>query len=94
MKDKKYNQFPFGINVVEIIEETVKELAHDEWNDDKCPPEFWVSLNNEDMQNQAIMITINHCDIKFTEKLFPRSDTEYGYKSVLAQMKNMDNQTM
>ena len=93
MEHKKYNQVPFGIDVVGIIEEKVQELAKEYWNDDKCPPAFTVSLNNEDMDNQAIMITISH-GYKFTEKLFPRKSTEYGYESVLNQMINMYNQTM
>lgn len=40
------------------------------------------------------MITIKHCGYKFTEKLFPRKNTEYGYDSILNQMINMYNQTM
>lgn len=94
MKHKKYDQVLFGIDVVNIIEEKVQELAKEHWETDNCPPKFWVSLNNEDMNNQAIMITIKHCGYKFTEKLFPRTDADYGYKSVLNQMINMYNQTL
>ena len=52
-----------------------------------------MSLNNEDMDNQYIVITIKH-GYKFSEKLFPRKSTEYGYDAVLNQMINMYNQTM
>lgn len=94
MEHKKYSQVLFGKDIVEIIEEKVLHLSKEHWKSDKCPPEFWISLNNENMNNQAIMITINHLGYKFTEKLFPRNNTEYGYDSVLNQMINMYNQTM
>ena len=90
----EYNQVLFGLDVVNIIEKQVQDLAKAHWESDECPPEFWVSLNNEDMNNQSIMITIKHCGCKFTERLFPRTNTEYGYASVLDQMINMYNQTM
>lgn len=94
MEHKKYNQAPIGLDIVSIIDEKVQAWAKDYWSDDSCPPEFWVSLNNEDENNQSIMISIKHLDNKFTERLFPRKNTEYGYDSVINQMINMYNQTM
>ena len=94
MEHKKYNQTAFGLDIINIINETVQAWAKDYWKEDKCPPEFWVSLNNEDENNQTIMISINHLDYKFTEKLFPRNNTDFGYGSVLNQMINMYNKTM
>ena len=94
MEDNAHGQVEGVLDIINIIEEKVQSLAKLHWSDDKCPPEFWVSLNNEDMKNQTIMITINHLGYKFTEKLFPRTNTEYGYGSVLNQMINMYNQTM
>ena len=94
MEHKKYEQALFGLDIVNILEEKVQELAKEHWKNDDCPPEFWVSLNNEDMDNQVILITIKHLGNKFTEKLFPRKNTEYGYESVINQMINMYNQTM
>lgn len=94
MEHQKYNQTGFGNDIVRLIELEVLKIANDKWKCDKCPPQFWVSLNNEDMKNQAIMITISHLGVKFTERLFPRTDSHYGYKSVLDQMINMYNQTM
>ena len=83
-----------SVDFISIIDEVVQILVEENWKDDKCPPEFWVSLCNEDMNNQSIMITINHMDYKFTEKLFPRKDTHYGYDSLLNQMIEMYSQTM
>ena len=94
MEHKKYNQVPLGLDIVNIIEEKVQQWAKEYWNEDECPPEFWVSLNNEDENNQSIMISINHLDIKFTERLFPRKNTEYGYGFVINQMISMYNRTM
>ena len=93
MEDKKYNPQFFNLNVIRIIEEYVQKIAKDNWDNDECSPEFWVSLNNEDMNNQCIMLTIKH-GYKFTEKIFPRKNTEYGYDCLLNQMINMYNQTM
>lgn len=83
-----------SMDIISIIDEVVQKLTKDHWEEDECPPEFWVSLSNEDMNNQSIMITINHLGYKFTEKLFPRKDTNFGYDSLLNQMINMYNQTM
>ena len=93
MENKKYIQVPFEFNIIDILQEKIENIAEEHWKDDDCPPEFWVSLNNEDMDNQSIMITINH-GYKFTERLFPRKNTDYGYSSVLDQMINMYNQIM
>ena len=83
-----------NLDIINILEQYVNTLAKEHWKSDNCPPKFWISLNNEDMNNQSIMITIKHCGYKFTEKLFPRKNTEYGYDSILNQMINMYNQTM
>lgn len=84
----------FNTDIVNLVEATVQDLAKEHRHDDSCPPEFWVSLNNEDMENQSIMMTIHHNGYKFTERLFPRKGTEYGYGILLDQMINMYNQTM
>lgn len=83
-----------SIDIINIIDEIVQIYAKENWKDDDTPPEFWVSLNNEDDNNQSIMITISHLGHKFTEKLFPINNTRYGYGSLLSQMINMYNQTM
>lgn len=89
-----FMEYFLGMDIICILDIIVQKLTKENWTDDKCPPEFWVSLNNEDMNNQSIMITINHMGYKFTEKLFPRKDTHFGYDSLLNQMRNMYNQTM
>ena len=49
MEHKKYNQTVFGLDIVNILEEHVQNLVQENWEEDDCPPEFWVSLNNEDI---------------------------------------------
>lgn len=92
MKDNK--QFNYNMDIIDVLEEYVITLLKEEWKNDTCPPKFIVSLNNEDINNQSIMITIDHLGSKFTERLFPRNGTHYGYDSILSQMINMYNQTM
>ena len=83
-----------NIDIISAIEEIIQALARENWRDDECPPEFYVSLNNDDETNQSIMITINHLGYKFTEKLFPRKGTHYGYDTLMNQMIGMYNRTM
>ena len=96
MEHNKINNHPwnFDMNIINVLEEYVIILSKEEWKNDSCPPKFIVSLNNEDINNQSIMITIDHLGSKFTERLFPRNGTHYGYDSILSQMINMYNQTM
>ena len=81
-------------NIIDILDSAVQTLAKARWANDDCPPEFWVSLDNDDMDNQVIMISINHLGSKFTEKLFPRPNTLYGYSSIFDQMVSLYNRTM
>ena len=92
MKNNMCKDVLLGLDIIHIIEEKVQSLAKDYWNGDPCPPEFWVSLYSD--VNQSIMITINHLGNKFTEKLFPIENTDYGYESIINQMINMYNRTM
>lgn len=80
-------------DIIDVLEKYVQKVAKQHWQNDDCPPKFWVSLDNDNMNNQSIMITINH-GYKFTEKLFPRNNTQYGYGSILDQMVSMYNRTM
>lgn len=91
---KKNNQFNYNMNIIGVLEEYISILSREEWKNDKCPPNFIVSLNNDDINNQSIMITIDHLGSRFTEILFPRNESHYGYNSILNQMINMYNRTM
>lgn len=83
-----------NMNIIDIIDTTVGLIASTYWVEDECPPKFLVSLDNEDFENQRILITIDHLGSKFTETLFPKKDTGYGYEPILNQMINMYNRTM
>lgn len=84
----------YNWSIIDLIEFSIQELVSKEWEDDDCKPEFWISVNNDDMNDQRILITINHLGNKFTQSLFPRQGTEYGYDSVLGQLKSMYASTM
>ena len=86
MADENYD-------IIDVLEKYVQKLAKQHWQNDDCPPKFWVSLYNENLSDQSIMITISH-GFKFTEKLFPRNDSHYGYDAILDQMVSMYNRTM
>ena len=95
MEHQKHNQVGFGLSIIELIEQQIREIVKEEFKDDTdSPPKFIVSLYYETMDKQSIMITIDHLGSKITEKLFPRKNTEYGYGSVKDQIINMYNQTM
>ena len=81
-------------NVIDLLDTVVQVIAERNWANDGCPPEFWVSLDNDNMDNQVIMISINHLGSKFTEKLFPRPNTLYGYNTIFDQMVSLYNRTM
>ena len=94
MEHVKYDQTLEGLDIVKILETYIQKEAKKHWKDDSCPPIFWVSLDNDNMYDQKIMITISHLNVKFTEVLFPRTEAQWGYDSVLNQMINMYNRTM
>lgn len=94
MEHTKYNQTLEGLDIVRIIETHIQKEAEKHWKGDSCPPVFWVSLDNDDLNDQKIMITISHLNVKFTEALFPRTEAQWGYDSVLNQMVNMYNRTV
>jgi hypothetical protein len=91
---EKHSQVLYGLDIVNILDEYVQEFQKKEWKDDECPPNFKVSLYNEDMNNQQILITVTHLGNSFTNILFPRKNTEYGYETLENMMINMYNQTM
>lgn len=88
------NQEVFHLDIVSMLEKEVQKLAKEKWAKDNCSPEFFLSLDNDDMNNQKIIITINHMNRRFSETLFPRTDAQYGYDSVLSQMISLYNRTM
>lgn len=96
MEHKSYDIFQdYGVlDIINIIDAGVQHLAKEHWIGDTCPPKFSVSLNNEDINNQSIMLTVDHLGYKFTWKLFPKDEAMYGYGSVLDQMTSMYNRTM
>lgn len=92
--DIKPEQTKYDFKIVEMLEEYVKKIAQMKWEEKYVfgEPKFFVSLYNEDIDNQVMLITIRYSGIKLTEKLFPRENT--GYDSLENQMTNMYNQIL
>lgn len=90
MEDKmKYNK-----DILDVLQDHANKIVTDYWKDDDCTPVFRVSIINEDMNNQKILLTITHLGSSFTYTLFPRTNSYYGYESLENMMINMYNQTM
>ena len=81
-----------NLDIIELIDKYVQEVAKDNWKNDECPPEFWVSLMGYG-NNQKIMITVKHLGSKFTKILFPE-DADYGYDIIKTEMECLYNRTM
>lgn len=81
-------------DIIQLIDNHVQKISRSNWSKDSCPPVFFVSLDNENENNQKILITISHLGMCFTKTMFPRNNTYYGYDSIEDLMKNMYNQTM
>lgn len=96
MEHIKINPKPYGYgaSIIDLIDEHIKEFVSENFNNDKCKPVYITSLYNGDINNQHILVTIVHCGQSFTENIFPRSDTEYGYDCLDNLLIDMYNQTM
>ena len=85
----------FYDSIVDIIQNYVDSTALEIFNDKNCPPEFTVSIFSDDTCGyDKIMMTVFHCGVRFTDLLFPRTDSHYGYESIDHMMKDMYNRTM
>lgn len=81
-------------SIINILDDYVNSYCCENYSEDSCPPKFIVSINNENMDDQKILLTIEHCGQVFTNTIFPRDDSFYGYDNVIDMMKDMYNQTM
>lgn len=80
-------------SIVDCIQEQVNDVAT-QWSQDQCPPFFLVSVGKDGGNRDILMLTVTHSNKSFTEVLFPREDSHYGYDSIHSMMKNMYNRTM
>lgn len=86
--------FNFYEDILDIIQIKVNEITDKDWDNDECKPEFKVSLLNENINNQKILLTVTHLGNSFTETLFPRDDSHYGYDTLESFMVDLYNRTM
>lgn len=88
------NQKIFYKDIIDVLDDHVQKIVKERWKNDKCPPIFTLSLDNEKEDNQKILITIYHLGRRFTRTLFPRYNSYYGYDSIADFIETMYNQTM
>jgi hypothetical protein len=93
-RKKLNNKMTYNQDITDILQEKVNVISNNYWENDDCKPVFVVSITNEDMSNQKILITVNHLGSRFSYVLFPRDNTYYGYETLEQMMVNMYNQTM
>lgn len=82
-----------SLDIIELVDKYVQEIAKERWKDDECPPEFWVSLMGYD-ENQKIMLSVKHLGSVYTKILFPVKDATYGYDAIKTEMEYLYNRTM
>jgi hypothetical protein len=80
-------------SIIDILQDYINEYCCENYSKDICPPKFIVSVS-EDLDEQKILLTIDHLGHAFTNVLFPRDDSYYGYSGLIEMMKNMYNRTM
>ena len=84
----------FYNSIIDFIQLQVDALSK-EWDSDRCKPIFTISIGRNDKNDSdIILLTITHMSSSFTEIVFPRSDSFYGYDSIGRMMKQMYNRTM
>ena len=80
-------------SVIDCIQEEVNRICEDKYKDDDCKPIFLVSLITE-KEYDKLILTITHSFQSFSETLFPRCDSIYGYETIEYMMGMMYNRTM
>lgn len=80
-------------SLIDVIQDAVDNISKDYWKTDECPPVFVVSqlIKNE---THEILLTIQHLGSSFSKVLFPQIDSNYGYESLLSEMKELYSLTM
>lgn len=94
-----YKDRIFDKNIIDVIQDRVNELRDRYWKDDKCKPEFIVSIlfdyeYKKGKKEQYIILTCRHLNSSFSSLLFPKYENVYGYDSLLEEMQNLYNKTM
>ena len=87
-------QFNICDDIIYVLTKHIQRITKDKWKSDPCPPKFDIFLDNSILEQQKIIITVEHLGGKFAEILFPRSDALWGYDSIENLMVSMYNKTM
>lgn len=95
LKDIEFKRINgFYDNIVDVLQEHINHLSTIEYDWDKeCKPKFTISVMSEP-EGDYIIMTIEHLERQFSEKVFPRTDSHYGYDTLYNMMINLFNRTM
>lgn len=80
-------------SILDQVQQQVNVLSKERWKDDRCLPEFLVSLGHNG-KTDIILLTVSHLGNSFTEVVFPRDDSYHGYDELSDMMISMYNRTM
>ncbi|MEK4427748.1 hypothetical protein MHB54_00660 [Paenibacillus sp. FSL M7-0802] len=92
------------MDVIDSIQKIVDEVCKNEYINDKCPPDFIISLlyegtNVQELDERTdkdhkIILTVRHLGSCFSKVIFPQVNRVFGYDSLKEEMKYMYNRTM
>jgi hypothetical protein len=80
--------------IIKILQDYVTDFCCENYQGESYPPKFTVSIDNEKIDNQKILLTIENGGRVLTNTVFPREDSLYGYDKLDKMMINMYNKTM
>lgn len=91
--DTDYSNVKETFNNMHTIQTLLQEYVDDYVSncnyDEACPPKYIVSIGKN-----ALMITITHNDISFTERFFPEKEMTYGINLIKDRLDSLYSRTM
>lgn len=90
----KNNDSRFNNDIMDLIDSEVVRLNTRLFNGDMCKPEFIISIGNEPNYGDTILLTCKHLGKVYTDRVFPRHDSYYGYASISDLMIDLYNRAM
>lgn len=86
----------FSYDIILHLQGVLDRFSGRRWSSDDCKPKFTLSLGGRETEGESdkMLITIEHGSRRFTNTVFPRSDSYYGYDGIFEMMEDMYNRTM
>lgn len=87
-------QFNFYVDIIGVIDKHIQEICIENYSKDDCPPIFKTSIFTDDKKNDIIMVSCEHLGYNYSDKIFPREDSYWGYNTIEDMLANLYNRTM